>query len=119
MELLGEGQQGKFPLPSLAILWKDPDSQREWPDVVAELAKMPYIRTYPAYHGWMKCLVSRHWHYIVHETLGEELYDWVRDPREDNNLAGTPEGQTVTREMAQRLERSLGRPLRVRGQHQK
>ncbi len=119
MELLGQGQQNEFPLPSLAILWKDPEGQRDWPDVLAELAKMPYIRKYPAYHGWMKCLVRGQWHYIVHETLGQELYDWVHDPREDNNLARTPEGQAAAREMAERLERLVGRPLQVRWQDQK
>jgi len=46
----------------------------------------------------MKCLVRQQWHYIVHETLGEELYDWVNDPREGNNLAKTAEGQVIARE---------------------
>jgi arylsulfatase A-like enzyme len=118
MEFLGEPRQDKFPIPSLAILWKDSDGQRDWPDVLVELAKMPYIQKFPAYHGWMKGLVHQQWHYIVHETLGEELYDWRNDPREDHNLVQTPEGQ-ATREMAERLERMLGYRPQVRWQEQR
>jgi hypothetical protein len=43
----------------------------------------------------MKSLVSPQWHYIDHEVLGVEVYDWRRDHQEANNLADTPEGQSV------------------------
>lgn len=39
-------------------------------------------------------------HYIVHEKFGEELYDWVNDPGELNNLAATPEGQRIASDFA-------------------
>jgi hypothetical protein len=31
------------------------------------------------------------WHYIVHEKLDPEVYDWKNDPREMHNLANAPE----------------------------
>lgn len=47
------------------------------------------------------------WHYIAHEKFGVQLYDWVKDPGELNNLADTPEGQRITSDFATYLESLL------------
>jgi hypothetical protein len=42
-------------------------------------------------------------HFLEHETLGVELYDWVRDPREAVDLAKQPEMQPVIERFKTRL----------------
>ena len=59
--------------------------------------------------GPMKSVVTTRWHLIVHKELGDQLYDWVHDPEEANNLIYTPLGQQVTRELSARLEGLLAR----------
>lgn len=39
--------------------------------------------------------MSPQWHYIIHEKLGNDLYDWKNDPREVHNLADRPDVQGV------------------------
>ena len=34
----------------------------------------------------MKSVVTTRWHLIVHKELGDQLYDWIHDPGESNNL---------------------------------
>jgi hypothetical protein len=43
----------------------------------------------------MRSLISSEYHYIEHETLDTELYEWQKDPLESHNLAGIPEGQAI------------------------
>jgi len=59
--------------------------------------------------GPMKSVVTTRWHLIVHKELGDQLYDWVHDPGETNNLLYTPLGQQVARELDSRLEGLLAR----------
>jgi arylsulfatase A-like enzyme len=40
------------------------------------------------------------WRYIRYHDGSEELYDHTRDPKEWNNLAGSPEYETVKKELA-------------------
>jgi len=51
----------------------------------------------------MKSVVSPEWHYITHEKLGVELYDWQHDPGELNNLAQHAEMQDVVRQFGSDL----------------
>ena len=59
--------------------------------------------------GPMKSVVTTRWHLIVHKELGDQLYDWVHDPGETNNLIFTPLGQQVARELNAGLEALLAR----------
>jgi arylsulfatase A-like enzyme len=83
---------GLFPNPSLVKLWENPTI--EWPDPVAELAQIPWSPTQnPSAHGAMKSVITKQWHYIVHEKFGAEIYDWNKDPQELNNLINQPDMQ--------------------------
>jgi hypothetical protein len=62
----------------------------------------------PNYSGSMASLVGPRWHYIAHQTLGEELYDSQRYPGEQHNLAGTAEAAPVLAE----FRRRMGAPTR-------
>ncbi len=109
MELIAARNQALFPGTPLNQLWAAPDSYPDWPYPLTELSQVPFgSQKRLIYHGSMKSLVSPKWHYIVHEKFGEELYAWVNDPGELNNLADTPEGQRITSDFAAYLEGLLG-----------
>jgi hypothetical protein len=57
----------------------------------------------------MKSLVTPQWHLIVHEKLGQQLYDWIHDPGELHNVSGTPEGQEIARHLASQMQDLLTR----------
>jgi arylsulfatase A-like enzyme len=118
MELLGEGGHETFPGPSLSALWQSPAPQPVWPDALSEVAKHNIVTVESktvgklvatTADGPMKSVVTTRWHLIVHKELGDQLYDWVHDPGEANNLIFTPLGQQVARELDARLETLLGR----------
>jgi arylsulfatase A-like enzyme len=101
MDLLGAGPQSPFPPSSLGTLWQT-GGVPNWPEPLSELAHnamsdkedqaartlVPTSST-----GSMKSLVTTRWQLITHETMGDQIYDWVLDPAESSNLAPTPEGQ--------------------------
>jgi arylsulfatase A-like enzyme len=96
MDILSVGDERRFPSQSLAYFWKAPHANPDSPFPLAELAHIPWApKKAPASRGSMKSLVSPEWHYIVHEKLGTELYDWKNDPRELHNLAKRSEMQSV------------------------
>ena len=73
-----------------------------WPDPLAELAQNKYPGKHDreadqlvptASSGAMRSIVSSKWHLIVHDKLGDQLYDWTRDPGESTDLISTPEGK--------------------------
>ncbi len=96
LDLIGGNEGAIFPGPSLAPLWKEPDTNRDWPYPLAEVAQIPWV---PPQHltaqGAMKSVLSPQWQYIEHEVLGAELYDWRNDPDEAHNLIQTPELQAT------------------------
>lgn len=104
MNFAGRSGSTNFPGPSLDALWSDPKPVATWPDPLAELAKNDVVggpdreahKFEPtAYDGNMQSLITPQWHFIVHEKLGEQLYDWVHDPGETQNLINTPEGKAA------------------------
>ena len=118
MELLGEGGHETFPGPSLSALWQTPAAQPAWPDALSEVAKHNIVTdesktvgklVATTADGPMKSVVTTRWHLIVHKELGDQLYDWVHDPGETNNLIFTPLGQQVARELNAGLEALLAR----------
>ena len=52
----------------------------------------------------MKSLVTPQWQFITHETMGDQLYDWVLDPAESNNLDPPPEGQATAGNLKSRMD---------------
>ena len=107
LDLVG-GDDSAFPGPALSALWKTPMVEAGWPDPLAELAQNKYpgkrdkeadqlVPT--ATSGAMRSIVSSRWQLIVHATLGDQLYDWTRDPGESADLISTPEGKTVALSM--------------------
>lgn len=107
------GATSPFPQPSLRRLWDGPGAPPDWPPTLSELAQNRYedgqdrsgnhqIPTSTT--GSMKSLVTPQWHLIMHEKLGEQLYDWIRDPGESHNVIDTPEGREVARQLAERMQ---------------
>jgi arylsulfatase A-like enzyme len=105
------GAQKTFPSSSLSTLWQT-GGVPNWPDPLSELARnaisdkedqaaktlVPTSST-----GAMKSLVTTRWQFITHETMGDQLYDWVADPAESNNFAGKPQSQATAGEMKARM----------------
>jgi arylsulfatase A-like enzyme len=92
MDLLGADNQMLFPSAPLTKLWENPKTHSAWPYPLTEIGQMTWLpEISPVYHGSIKSLVSPQWHYIEHETLGTELYDWQNDPQELHNLVVSPE----------------------------
>ena len=117
IDLLGINQSALFPVPSLRPLWNDSGRQGSLPLIWSELAKDPYgggiaedapppdVPT--AETGAMESVVTPHWHFITHRLWGSQLYDWVHDPGETNDLSHTPEGQRVAAELREQMQQAL------------
>ena len=105
------GAQTTFSQASLSALWQT-GGVPSWPDPLSELARngisdkedqaartlVPTSST-----GAMKSLVTTRWQLITHETMGDQLYDWVLDPAESNNSAPTAEGQATVGDLKSRM----------------
>jgi arylsulfatase A-like enzyme len=108
MDLLGFSDQTSFPGPSLRQLWQTPEADTDWPYPLVELDHKPWAhQKFPVSQGSMKSLVSPHWHYIVHEKLGTELYDLENDLQELHNLAERVELRGDITRLRSRLPQSL------------
>ena len=119
MDILGAGtQQNKFPCSSLSALWQT--GATDWPDPLSELARNDIAdkedraaaKIVPtATTGSMKSLVTPHWQFITHESMGDQLYDWARDPAESNNLIHAAEGKTAVVGLKSEIENVM-RPVK-------
>ena len=114
MDLIGMNG-GEFPGPPLELALQA-ERQVQWPEPISELAEDTRIfkddtildkRLATAQTGSMKSLVTPEWHLIVHNMLGEQLFDWRHDPTESKNLIATPEGQKVAGELLSDLASEL------------
>jgi arylsulfatase A-like enzyme len=94
LDLVDQGGQEIFPNHSLVHFWEHPEAASDSSLPLVEMEHWPwmYVKA-PSSQGGMRSLVSSEYHYIEHDTLGTELYDWRRDPREMRNLAETRDGQ--------------------------
>jgi arylsulfatase A-like enzyme len=115
LDVLGMSKQQLFPGPSLTQLWNDPMKSTDWPLPLSELAQMPFelAKRNPAYSGWLKSLISARWHYILHQKLGPELYQWPTDPEELHNMVGTSAGKGIVQQFAGRLQEMLSHSASV------
>lgn len=109
MDLIGARNEKAFPGSGLDALWTKNNTKAKWPYPISELAKNDIVidpdrrarDVEPtAMDGDMKSVVTPQWHYIVHEKLGEQLYDWVRDPGEVNNVINTAEGRAARKDLS-------------------
>jgi arylsulfatase A-like enzyme len=112
MDLLGDGARSAFPPSSLSALWQT-GGVPHWPDPLSELARNAIsdkedqaARTLvpTASTGAMKSLVTSQWQLITHETLGDQLYDWVLDPAESNDVVHAPDGQATAGGLKSRMD---------------
>lgn len=99
LDLLGLGA----PLPgtSLAGLWAGAAATAATP-VFSEVNPGRFadgLPHYPTAKGALRSLVTDQWHLIRSESGATELYDWGSDRAETHNLAGTPAGQAVIRDL--------------------
>ena len=105
MALIGADTQTLFLRPSLTQLWENPKAYPNPSYALIELEHNPIAsKNAPTTRGSMKSLVSSKWHYIEHEKLGQELYDWENDPQEKCNLAFSPEGRKVIDGLRRQLQ---------------
>lgn len=116
MDLIGKNNTEEFSGPPLNFSWQQ-GQKVDWPHPISELGHDTRIfkddpaldkRLPTAQTGAMKSLVTTQWHLIVHQTRGEQLYDWRHDPAESKNLIDTPEG----RQIADRLRSTLASELK-------
>jgi arylsulfatase A-like enzyme len=112
LDLLG-ADESKLPGPALSSLWKTAPIETGWPNPLSELAqnKYPGMRDRQADQliptatsGAMRSVITSKWHMIVHEKLGDQIYERTRDPGESDNLINTPLGRTAALSLKSRLE---------------
>lgn len=104
LDIVEGGNQSAFPGAGLDQLWNDPDAAAKWPNPISELQKNEIVidpdrrarHVEPtSMDGDMKSVVTPRWHFVTHQNLGLQLYDWTQDPGEMRNLANTSQGQEV------------------------
>ncbi len=120
-DLLG-GSAREFPGPPLAEFWHDSRAPSTLSMALSELAENHFLsrreqeaarRVPTAISGPMQSLVFGSWHLVVHKSLGLQLYDWVHDPGESNNLVNTPAGGETARQLDQKMQELMARPREV------
>lgn len=114
MSMVGARESKLFPGEGLDRFW-DGSPRALVPDPISELARTDTIvpadravegKVPIATNGWMKAVVTPRWHWIVHEKLGNQLYQWTTDPEEVNNLANSTEGKEVISRLRSELDES-------------
>jgi arylsulfatase A-like enzyme len=86
LDVIGAAQA--FPSASLQPLWNG--MAESFSAALSELKHMPWAfpRDAQIRLGSMRSLVSPALHYIERDGAGPELFEWVTDPREANNVVG-------------------------------
>jgi hypothetical protein len=96
----------------VSAFWKTREVPRNWPDPLSELPQTEIITPEDrvvegmipiATNGGMKSLVTPGWHLIVHQKLGEQLYDWVHDPGESTNRVAEPRNYSIRVSLAEEM----------------
>lgn len=113
LDIIDASAPDTFPSSSLSPLWRTGGGIK-WSDPLSELAQNDIIdkedkiagKTVPiASTGSMKSIVTQQWHLITHETRGNQIYDWMRDPGEASDLLSTPEGKAATLDLKSEMDR--------------
>ncbi|HUK54988.1 MAG TPA: sulfatase [Candidatus Binatia bacterium] len=103
----GRGRQD-FPGPSLEPLWRQSAAAEASPWILSELV----ANTPPPGGGAplrTESLLDARWHFIYSRGTAPQLYEWRKDLHEQNNLAGTGQGQHVVSAMMSCLQDHLSR----------
>jgi arylsulfatase A-like enzyme len=109
------GAPKTFQPSSLSTLWQT-GGVPNWPDPLSELARNGISDkedqaarrlVLTSSTGAMKSLVTTRWQLITHETMGDQLYDWVLDPAESDNSAATPQGQATVGDLKSRMAEAM------------
>jgi arylsulfatase A-like enzyme len=113
MDLLGV-TESEFPGRSLTALWWDPHAAANWPEPLSEMGEFPFdSKRSPAYHGWLKSLVTPEWHYILQQRGVVSLFNWPNDPGELNDLSPNPEFTDVLKHLDSRMQSVFSRANRA------
>jgi arylsulfatase A-like enzyme len=121
LDLLGGAEQ-VFPGDSLGQLWSGTSDLSNRTLAFSELAENRFLakqereaasRVPSAMSGSMQSLVSGSWHLIVHSSLGLQLYDWIRDPDEADNLINTPAGKETAEKLTETMQELIAKPREV------
>jgi arylsulfatase A-like enzyme len=102
LDLAGADGRPAFMGPSLGPYWSSPDHAEPMAPR-SYLARLPFDVASPSYRGWTRSVLDSRWHYVVHQTEGEKLYDWRNDPQELDNLLLTPRCPNVLTALREQL----------------
>ncbi|MGH9385399.1 MAG: sulfatase-like hydrolase/transferase [Vicinamibacterales bacterium] len=92
---LTETEGTAFKSPSLRALWEG-NPPGEWPLPLAELNHQPWAPERDRSRlGSMRSVVDSRWHFIEQDGQPSELYDWIHDPQERDDLARRVESKPV------------------------
>ena len=118
MGIVGD-QFHAFPGQDLEALWKTPASVVEAVPELSELSEEHFLepedegadKVIPlGTTGAMKSVIGQKWHLIIHKKFGNQLYDWASDPKEENNLIHTPQGEQVSSQLMEEMQNILTGP---------
>ena len=103
-ELSGPG----FPGGSLVhLLEKQPGPEHI---VISELTGQKWSgfrKEWPIAQGWLKSIMKGQWHLILKQNGEVELFDWKKDPAEQNNLFDAPESLPTVHSLIRDLQAAL------------
>ncbi|MCC7353653.1 MAG: sulfatase [Anaerolineae bacterium] len=107
MDLVGLRSESSFPGKTLVPCWTAESAEIPCSDGWAFASSPRGVRSEPdrplGRRGAIVSLVTSDWHLILHEEGKVELYRTREDVKELNNLAATPEGERVVREIGPRI----------------
>ena len=99
LDLAGRGHT-PFSRTSLARFWNSAFHPTPFDDaVVSELVPVGDLTGRHA----MASLTTQQWQYIEHRDGKQELYDWAADPKEQDNLAASPQDAATLESLHTRL----------------
>jgi arylsulfatase A-like enzyme len=113
LDLTNLGKTGQFPGTSLAKYWQDHEMTAEsYKEVIlSEINQGPprFEPWAPSKKGDMKSLVNSRYHYILNGDGSEEIYDFMQDPLEAENLMSSAQGNQMLSEFRGSLRAVLAR----------
>ena len=104
LDLAGGGKT-PFSRSSLARFWNPSFQSTPFDNAaISELVPLDDLHGERA----MISLTTPQWQYIQHRSGRQELYDWTQDPREQDNLAASPQQQAILESLHSQLAGMAG-----------